>query len=71
MENNMTNSELLEEYKKNPRRGMVATEMCKRAGTQKYLFSYCTPGEHEADKKFNSCMRDTISALSKKPEQRY
>ena len=67
----MTNSELLKEYYKNQKRGMIATEMCKRAGTQQFLFKYCTPGELDADKRFDSCMRDTISVLLKKAEKRY
>lgn len=67
----MLNRELLTEYKKNPKRGTIATEMCKRAGTHKYLSTYCTPGCLDADKKFNSCMKDTISVLSKKPDQAY
>ena len=66
-----TNLELLNEYSRSQKRGTVATEMCKRAGTIKYLFAYCTPGETDADKKFDSCMRDTISCLAKKPDQRY
>ena len=67
----MTNLELLRDYNKNKKRGTIATEMCKRAGTQKYLFKYCTPGEPDADRHFNSCMKDTVEVLSKKPEQRY
>ena len=66
-----TNLELLNEYSRSQKRGTVATEMCKRSGTIKYLFAYCTPGEADADKKFDSCMRDTISCLSKKPDQKY
>ena len=68
---NKTNLELLREYSKNQKRGMVATEMCKRAGTIKYLFKYCTPGEPDAELKFQSVIKDTISVLEKKPEQRY
>lgn len=68
---NKTNLELLNEYSRSQKRGTTATEMCKRAGTIKYLFAYCTPGETDADKKFYSCMRDTVSCLSKKQDQRY
>jgi hypothetical protein len=71
MRNNSTNLELLREYNKNQRRGMVATEMCKRAGTIKYLFKFCAQGEPNAEKNFSSCMRDTIDVLGKKPMQRY
>ena len=68
---NKTNLELLREYEKNQKRGTIATEMCKRAGTIKYLLKFCTHGEPSADRNFNSCMVDTISVLTKKPEQRY
>lgn len=67
----MMNNELINEFNKKQKRGTIATEMCKRAGTILYLYKYCTPGEIDADKNFNSCMRDTIDVLSKKPEQRY
>lgn len=67
MKNAMKNSELLESYNKNPKRGSVASEMCRRAGTIKYLLEYCT----DDDKTFYSCMRDTISVLSGYPERRY
>lgn len=68
---NNTNLELITEFKKNQKRGTIASEMCKRAGTIKYLLNYCLPGEPDADRKFHSCMKDTISVLEKKPEQRY
>lgn len=61
------NSELLEKYKKNPKRGTVASEMCRRAGTIKYLLKHCTYD----DNKFNSCMNDTVFELLKHPERRY
>lgn len=62
-----TNSELLKKYEKNPKRGTIASEMCRRAGTIKYLLKHCV----DVDKKFYSCMRDTIAELSKHPERRY
>jgi len=68
---NMTNGKLINKFNKKQKRGTIATEMCNRAGTIQYLFKYCTPGEPDADKKFNSCMRDTIDVLLKKPEQSY
>ena len=67
----MMNNELINEFNKKQKRGTIATEMCNRAGTIQYLFKYCTPGEPDADRKFKSCMRDTICTLSKKPEQKY
>lgn len=63
----MTNCDLLERYKNNPKRGTVASEMCRRAGTIKYLLKYCT----DNDRNFHSCMIDTISVLSKYPERKY
>ena len=59
-----TNAELLKMF--NGKRGTIATEMCRRAGTIKYLTKYCT----EDDRKFNSCMRDTIEVLRKHPEEK-
>ena len=66
----MMNNELINEFNKKQKRGTIATEMCKRAGTILYLYKYCTPGEIDADRKFYSCMRDTIGVLSKRLEQR-
>lgn len=63
----MTNRELLEKHKKNQKRGTVASEMCRRAGTIKYLLKHCT----DDDKKFYSCMRDTVFELSKYPKRSY
>lgn len=50
----LSNKELFDKY--NGKRGDIASEMCRRAGTVKYLLKYCV---HD-DEKFNSCMRDTI-----------
>lgn len=60
-----TNEELIKRY--NGKRGSVASEMCRRARTIKFLLLYCT----EDDRKFYSCMNDTISVLSKHPTNRY
>lgn len=60
--NEMTNAELLDTFNKNPKRGTIASEMCKRAGTINYLLMHCV----EDDKKFNSCMRDTTDVLEKR-----
>ena len=61
------NMELIEEYNKNKKRGSVASEMCRRAGTIVYLLTYCT----DNDKNFYSCMNDTLSVLSKHLARRY
>ena len=53
----VSNQELFDKY--NGKRGDIASEMCRRAGTVKYLQKYCV---HD-DKKFNSCMRDTIDVF--------
>ena len=53
----LSNQELFDKY--NGKRGDIASEMCRRAGTVKYLQKYCV---HD-DKKFNSCMRDTIDVF--------
>ena len=58
----MTNEDLLKIY--TGKRGMIASEMCKRAGTLAYLLEHCT----DSDRNFNSCMRDTIEVLQKYPK---
>ena len=67
MKNTMKNSELLESYNKSQKRGSIASELCRRAGTIRYLLEYCT----DDDKAFYSCMRDTASVLLGYPERRY
>lgn len=62
-----TNGELIEKYNRNQEQGSVASEMCRRAGTDKYLLNHCF-GE---DRNFYSCMRDALSVLSKRPEDRW
>lgn len=37
--NRLTNKELIDEYRKRNKRGGVASEMCTRAGTLKYLLN--------------------------------
>lgn len=64
---NVENSVLLEKFKKRPKRGTTASEMCRRAGTIKYLLKHCV----NDNRKFHSCMKDTISVLQKHPERRY
>ena len=59
--NKLTNKELIDEWNKNRKRGGVASEMCTRAGTLKYLLKYAT----DNDNKFFSCMKDTIDILKK------
>lgn len=63
----LKNHELLTKYKKNRERGTVASEMCRRAGTIKFLLKHCT----DNDKSFNSCMRDTVEVLSKRKEDNF
>jgi len=60
----LTNEELVKAY--TGKRGDLASEMCRRAGTRKYLYEYATYD----DKKFDSCMRDTIAVLNKRPTLR-
>lgn len=62
----VTNEELINRWNKNRKRGGVASEMCTRAGTLKYLLKYATAN----DNKFFSCMKDTIDILKKKPSYR-
>lgn len=50
----LSNKDLYNKY--DGKRGEIATEMCRRVGTIVYLLEYCA---HD-DKKFESCMRDTI-----------
>lgn len=59
----MTNEELIQAY--TGKRGDLASEMCRRAGTLTYLFNYTYD-----DRKFNSCMRDTIAVLKQRPSLR-
>lgn len=55
--NELSNQDLLKAY--GGGRGNIASEMCRRAGTIEYLLRYCT----DDDKKFYSCMRDTIDVF--------
>lgn len=54
----LSNQDLLKAY--SGKRGNVSSEMCRRAGTIKYLLKYCS----NDDKKFYSCMKDTIEVFS-------
>lgn len=53
----LSNQVLFESYK--GKRGDIASEMCRRAGTIGYLLKYC----EDDDKKFYSCLRDTIEVF--------
>lgn len=56
---NLSNTALFEKY--DGKRGNVASEMCRRAGTIKYLLEYATFD----DKRFQSCIRDTLEVFKK------
>lgn len=53
----LSNQDLFKAY--NGKRGNIASEMCRRAGTIGYLLKYCA----NDDNKFYSCMRDTLDVF--------